>query len=157
MNQSRLLQRSIERCISAILVLAASAACASSASLPVAAVTGPTPNIGAPKTSRIPTVNVAKAVGWSGKDHPVAAPGTTVTAFARGLDHPRWLYVLPNGDVLVAETNAPPKPDDNKGIEGWVHSQVMKLAGAGPKSPNRILLLRDTNGDGRADIRTVFL
>jgi glucose/arabinose dehydrogenase len=80
-----------------------------------------------------------------------------VSAFARDLDHPRWLYVLPNGDVLVAETNAPPKPDDAKGIKGWISKQVMKRAGAGVPSANRITLLRDTDGDGVADQRFVLL
>src|SRR5258708_1400538 len=119
MTQFTVFQRSVKCCVSAVVVLATSAACASSAKLPVAAVTGPTPNISAPHTSRIPTVNVAKAVGWSGKDHPVAAPGTIVKAFARDLDHPRWLYVLPNGDVLVAESNAPVRPADRTGILTW--------------------------------------
>jgi glucose/arabinose dehydrogenase len=88
---------------------------------------------------------------------PVAAAGTRVAAFASGLDHPRWLYVLPNGDVLVAETNAPPKPDDAKGIKGWVMGLVMKQAGARTPSANRITLLRDSDGDGIADLRTVLL
>ena len=79
----------------------------------------------------IPTVHIAPAKGWPAGAKPMAAAGTTVTAFATGLDHPRWLYVLPNGDVLVAETNAPPKPEDGKGIKGWVMKQVMKKAGAG--------------------------
>ena len=78
-------------------------------------------------------------------------------AYASGLDHPRWLYVLPNGDVLVAETNAPPKPEDGKGIRGWVMKQVMKRAGAGAPSANRITLLRDADGDGIAETRSVFL
>ncbi|HEY9239912.1 MAG TPA: sorbosone dehydrogenase family protein, partial [Burkholderiaceae bacterium] len=76
-------------------------------------------------------------------------------AFARGLDHPRWLHVLPNGDVLVAETNAPPKPD-NKGLRAWAMGLVMKKAGAGVPSANRITLLRDADGDGVAEVRTVF-
>lgn len=156
MIQSKQLQRSVERCISAILVLAASAACASSATLPVAAVTGPTPNIAAPKTSRIPTVNLAKAVGWSGKDHPVAAQGTIVNAFARELDHPRWLYVLPNGDVLVAESNALVRPDDRTGVRGWFLRLFMHEGGAGDPSANRITLLRDSDGDGVAETRSVF-
>ena len=88
---------------------------------------------------------------------PTAAAGTQVAAFADGLDHPRWLYVLPNGDVLVAETNAPPKPDDAKGIRGWVMEKVMGRAGAGVPSPNRITLLRDADHDGVAETRTVFL
>jgi len=83
--------------------------------------------------------------------------GLRVNAFAAGLDHPRWLYVLPNGDVLVAESNAPPKPEDSKGIKGWIMKLVMKRAGAGVPSANRITLLRDSNGDGIANLRTVFL
>ena len=83
--------------------------------------------------------------------------GTRVAAFAADLDHPRWLYVLPNGDVLVAETNAPPKPDDGKGIKGWIMGLVMKRAGAGVPSANRITLLRDSNADGVADQRFVLL
>jgi len=88
---------------------------------------------------------------------PQSAPGTQVVAFARGLDHPRWLYVLPNGDVLVAESNAPPKPEDGKGIKGWLMGLVMKWAGAGVPSANRITLLRDSDGDGMADVRSVLL
>ena len=88
---------------------------------------------------------------------PQAAAGTRVAAFATGLDHPRWLLTLPNGDVLVAETNAPPKPDDAKGIKGWVMGLVMQRAGAGVPSANRITLLRDTDSDGVADVRSVLL
>jgi glucose/arabinose dehydrogenase len=83
--------------------------------------------------------------------------GLSLTAFARDLDHPRWVYVLPNGDVLVAESNAPPKPEDDKGFFGMVTKWVMARAGAGVSSANRITLLRDTNGDGVADVRTEFL
>lgn len=105
---------------SVMLALAVSAAgCGTAARLPVAAGMGPRPELPPPTRSLIPTVNVVSAKGWSGNATPVAAEGTTVTAFARGLDHPRWLYVLPNGDVLVAETNAPPRPEDGKGIKGW--------------------------------------
>jgi glucose/arabinose dehydrogenase len=88
---------------------------------------------------------------------PVAAAGLAVNAYATGLEHPRWLHVLPNGDVLVAESNAPPKPDDGKGIKGWFMKKVMKRAGAGTPSANRITLLRDADGDGVAETRTVFL
>lgn len=87
----------------------------------------------------------------------MAATGTQVTAFADGLDHPRWLYVLPNGDVLVAETNAPPKPEDGKGIRGWVMGKAMKRAGAAVPSPNRITLLRDADHDGVAEMRSTFI
>jgi glucose/arabinose dehydrogenase len=102
-------------------------------------------------------VNIAPAIGWPAGAKPTAAAGTQVAAFAENLDHPRWLYVLPNGDVLVAETNAPPKPDDGKGIRGWVMKKVMGRAGAGVPSPNRITLLRDADHDGVAETRTVFL
>jgi glucose/arabinose dehydrogenase len=80
-----------------------------------------------------------------------------VVAFARGLDHPRWLYVLPNGDVLVAETNAPPRPEDSKGLKGWFFQYFQKQAGGAVPSANRITLLRDADGDGVAETRTVFL
>jgi glucose/arabinose dehydrogenase len=87
----------------------------------------------------------------------VPAEGTTVTAFARGLDHPRWLYVLPNGDVLVAETNAPERPDDAKGIKGFFFKRFQKKAGGAVPSANRITLLRDADGDGVAETRSAFL
>jgi glucose/arabinose dehydrogenase len=80
-----------------------------------------------------------------------------VLAFARDLDHPRWVYVLPNGDVLVAESNAPAKSDAPWSIKAWVMGLVMKRAGAAVPSANRITLLRDTDGDGVADVRSVFL
>jgi len=118
---------------------------------------GPSPMLPAPENSLIPTVNVAKAIGWPAGGKPVAANGMAVNAFATGLDHPRTLFVLPNGDVLVAETNAPPKPDDTKGIKGWITKMVMGRAGADTSSANRITLLRDANGDGIAETKTVFL
>ncbi len=143
---------------SLIVVLAlALAACGEKATLPISAGTGPQPTLPPPQQTLIPTVNIAPAKGWPAGAMPQAAPGTRVAAFARNLDHPRWLYVLPNGDVLVAETNAPPKPDDANGIKGWLMGLVMKRAGAGVPSANRITLLRDTNGDGVADLRSVLL
>ncbi|MCB2253308.1 sorbosone dehydrogenase family protein [Pseudomonas chlororaphis] len=144
---------------SAILITAAAglAACGESSSLQVSDGTGPSPKLPEPNKTLIPTVNIAPAIGWPQGAKPVAAAGTQVAAFAEGLDHPRWLYVLPNGDVLVAETNAPPKPDDSKGIRGWVMGKVMGRAGAGVPSPNRITLLRDKDHDGVAETRTVFL
>ncbi|MEO7117032.1 MAG: sorbosone dehydrogenase family protein, partial [Caldimonas sp.] len=95
-------------------------ACGDTARLTVADGTGPRPQLPAPQKDLIPTVHIAPAKGWAAGDKPVAAPGLTVSAYATGLDHPRWLSVLPNGDVLVAETNAPPKPEDGKGIKGWI-------------------------------------
>jgi glucose/arabinose dehydrogenase len=127
------------------------------ATLPVAAGTGPQPTLPAPRPTLIPTVNIAPAVGWPAGARPQTAPGTRVVAFASGLDHPRWIYVLPNGDVLVAETNAPPKPEGAGSIRGAVMGMVMKRAGAATPSANRITLLRDTDGDGVADLRTVLL
>jgi hypothetical protein len=118
---------------------------------------GPSPTLPAPESSLIPTVNVAKAIGWPTGGKPVAASGMAVNAFATGLDHPRTLFVLPNGDVLMAETNAPPKPDDARGIKGWITKMVMGRAGADTSSANRITLLRDANGDGVAETRSVFL
>ncbi len=107
------------------------AGCGETATLPVSAGTGPTPRLPPPNKTLLPTVHIAPAQGWSDGAKPVPAHGVTVSAYATGLDHPRWLHVLPNGDVLVAETNAPPKPDDNKGIRGYVQKQAMKRAGAG--------------------------
>ena len=133
------------------------AACASSARLPVAAGTGPNPTLPAPSRSLIPTVHVVTARGWSDGARPVAADGMAVTPFARALDHPRWLYVLPNGDVLVSETNAPPRPDDGKGLKGWFFKRFQKKAGGAVPSANRITLLRDADGDGIAETRSVLL
>ena len=142
------------------IALAASAVllagCGEVAQLPVAAGTGPNPALPAPNKTLLPTVNIAPARGWAAGAKPKAPEGTAVAAFASGLDHPRWLYVLPNGDVLVADTNAPPKPEDNQGIKGWVMGLVMKKAGAGVPSANRIMLLRDADGDGVAETKTVF-
>ncbi|VVQ25227.1 PQQ-dependent sugar dehydrogenase [Pseudomonas fluorescens] len=133
------------------------AACGETSSLQVSDGTGPSPKLPEPNKTLIPTVNIAPAIGWPEGAKPTAATGTQVAAFAEGLDHPRWLYVMPNGDVLVAETNAPPKPDDSSGIRGWVMKRVMGKAGAGVPSPNRITLLRDADHDGVAETRTVFL
>ena len=140
-----------------ILVAGGLAACGESSKLQVSDGMGTSPKLPEPNKTLIPTVNIAPAIGWANGAKPTAAPGTQVAAFAENLDHPRWLYVLPNGDVLVAETNSPPKPDDGKGIRGWVMEKVMGRAGAGVPSPNRITLLRDKDHDGVAETRTVFL
>ena len=131
--------------------------CGDQARLPDEAVMGGTPTLAEPVRQVVTTVNIAPAKGWPPGGTPKAAPGLAVSAFAAGLDHPRWMYVLPNGDVLVAESNAPPKPDDGKGIKAWIMKAVMRSAGAGTPSANRITLLRDTRGVGVADVRTVFL
>jgi glucose/arabinose dehydrogenase len=131
-----------------VVAALALAACGEMARVPVSADTGPQPTLPPPRPTLLPTVKVAPAQGWLPGATPQAAPGLRVAAFASNLDHPRWLHVLPNGDVLVAETNAPPKPEDASGIKGWVIGLVMKSAGAGVPSANRITLLRDTDGDG---------
>ena len=141
----------------ALAVVAALVACGDTAKLPDTAGMGATPTLPKPQGSLIPTVNIAPAKGWPAGMMPTAMPGLTVTALATGLDHPRWLYTLPNGDVLVAESNAPPKPEDGKGIKGWVMKLVLGRAGAGVPSANRITLLRDVDGDGEAEVKTVFL
>ena len=132
-------------------------ACGEAAQLPISAGFGAHPQLPPPNPTLIPTVNIATAKGWPAHGKPEAAPGLRVNAFADGFDHPRWLYVLPNGDVLVAETNAPPKPEDRRGIEGWIMKWVMNKAGAGTPSANRITLLRDADGDGVAETRTAFI
>jgi glucose/arabinose dehydrogenase len=95
--------------------------------------------------------------GWPTDGKPSATSGLSVSAYAARLDHPRWLYVLPNGDVLVAETNGPPRPEDGRGIGGWIYRLVQRWVGAGAPSANRITLLRDADGDGVAEIRSIFL
>ncbi|HEX8850273.1 MAG TPA: sorbosone dehydrogenase family protein [Gemmatimonadaceae bacterium] len=144
------------RCLS-LATLALLAACGGRATLPVSAGTGPSPELPPPRHALIPTVHVATAKGWPAGVTPVAASGTRVVAFARGLDHPRWLYVLPDGDVLVAETNAPVRPKDGRGIKGWFFRHYQKKAGGAVPSANRITLLRDADGDGVAELSTAFL
>lgn len=139
-------------------VVVPSGAWADKAKLSVADGEGAYPELPPPTKSLIPTVHVAAARGWGANESPTPAAGLAVNAFARDLRHPRWLYVLPNGDVLVAETDTPPKPEDSKGIGGKIHKAVQKYAGSGAQpSANRITLLRDTHGDGKADVRTDFI
>lgn len=118
---------------------------------------GAKPKLPAPNATLIPTIDIAPAKGWPEGAKPTAAEGLAVAAFARGLDYPRWLYVLPNGDVLVAETNTPPQPGEAGGIKGWVAGMVLKRAGAAAPTANRITLLRDADGDGVAETREPFL
>ncbi|MGZ5034591.1 MAG: PQQ-dependent sugar dehydrogenase [Usitatibacter sp.] len=145
------------RWILAGICAAALAGCVETSRLPPAADMGPDPVLPPPAKTLLPTVNVAPADGWPSGTQPAAAPGLKVNAFAKGLEHPRWVYVLPNGDVLVAESNAPPRPEEGKGIKARFMKFFMKRAGAGVPSPNRILLLRDLDGDGVADTRSTFL
>lgn len=133
------------------------AACGDNAKLPEQASVGANPTIPAPNKTYFPTVKIAPAKGWPQDGKPTAATGLRVNAFARGLEHPRWLFVLPNGDVLVAETNGPARSEDATGIKGWVFKTVQNWVGAGVPSPDRITLLRDRDGDGVAETRSLFL
>lgn len=133
------------------------AGCGETAKLSVAEGIGPNPRLPKPTKTLFPTVKVADATGWPAGVMPTPAPGLKVAAFAEGLDHPRWLYVLPNNDVLVAESNAPPRPKDDDGFKGFFMKLFMKKAGAGVPSANRISLLRDGDSDGVAETRTEFL
>lgn len=131
--------------------------CSEQATLTIAAGTGPAPTLPAPRTTLLPTVNIAPARGWPADATPAAAAGLSVDAYARGLDHPRWLTVLPNGDVLVAESTAPAKPKGTPSVRNWLMQWTMKRAGASGQSADRITLLRDSDGDGVAEFRSVMM
>jgi glucose/arabinose dehydrogenase len=152
-NPCRRASRRLVRVLSGLALAAGLSACGESARLTVAEGTGPDPALPAPTRTLIPTVDIAPAVGWPGGGAPTPVPGFAVTAFATGLDHPRWLEVLPNGDVLVAETNAPERPKDAKGLKGLAMKTVMTVAGAAVPSPDRITLLRDADRPGGAQGR----
>ncbi len=139
------------------LLTLGTAGCGDEATLPVAAGTGPNPELPPPVQTFLPTVVLARAKGWPEGVTPKPAEGFSVKAFATGLDHPRWLYVLPNGDVLVAESSAPPQPGLGGSLMGWFMKMGMRWAGAAVPSANRITLLRDANGDGVAETRSAFL
>ena len=148
-------------CAAAVFLVAG---CGETARLTVAAGTGPEPTLPPPAKTLLPTIKIAEATGWPPGGAPLAMPGAAVNAYATALDHPRWLYVLPNGDVLVAEADAPPKPEGLPSAGGvmpwikeWVMKRAMRRAGAGRPSANRITLLRDADGDGVAELRSAFL
>jgi glucose/arabinose dehydrogenase len=126
------------------------------AKLPEMAAIGPSPTLPEPTKELIPTVNIATATGWADGGKPTPAPGLDVSALATGLQHPRWLHVLPNGDVLVAESDGPPRPDDAKGVKGFVYRTAQKRAGSGTPSANRITLIRAANASEPAT-KTVFI
>ncbi|MDP2354836.1 MAG: sorbosone dehydrogenase family protein [Beijerinckiaceae bacterium] len=132
------------------------AGCGERSSVPENETYGADPALPPPTTSFIPTVNIAPAVGWPAGAQPQAAEGLSVTAFATGLTHPRTVFTLPNGDVLVAESDAPPK-EESQGLRGWIMGFMMRRAGSNNPSANRISLLRDADGDGRAELKTPFL
>jgi glucose/arabinose dehydrogenase len=118
---------------------------------------GPNPALPEPRKTLIPIIKISEVVGWPADVTPTAPAGFRVQPFATGLDHPRWLLVLPNGDVLVAESAAPPKAEPTPGLRGFLETMLMKKAGAVTPSANRITLLRDANGDGVAELKTPFL
>jgi len=153
MQDSR--RRSCTRAVRRGLLALALGACAGGSELSEEAGYGPSPLLPAPERSLIPTLDIAPARGWAAGERPRAAPGLAVNAYAVGLIHPRWLYVLPNGDVLVAETNGP--PPRGSGPRAWVMGWAKKRAGGAVPSPDRISLLRDADGDGSAELRTIFL
>lgn len=157
MNKKTIAFNLLKRCVMLSALVAGLSGCGGTARLPVSSSFGPHPELPPPDDSLIPVVNVVTATGWAADEKPVAAEGMEVAAFARGLDHPRWLYLLPNGDVLVAETNAPPRPEDAKGFKGWFFKYYQKKAGGAVPSANRITLLRDADADGVAETRSVFL
>lgn len=134
-------------------------ACAAPTTEPVSKAIGPghAIDLDTPQSSLVPTLKIAQAIHWADGQAPTPAQGLRVQAFATGLDHPRWLHVLPNGDVLVAETNAPERPEEGGGIRGYFQTEAMKKAGAVTKTANRITLLRDGDGDGAAETRSIFL
>lgn len=125
------------------------------AQVPLEQTTGVEPTLSNVRPEILPTINVKAADPWGEEGAPVAPEGFTVERFAQGLDHPRSMLRLPNGDILVAETNSPPRT--NKGIEGWVLRNLMQKAGAGTQSANRITLLRDSDQDGKVDESFPFL
>jgi glucose/arabinose dehydrogenase len=116
---------------------------------------GANPTLPAPRTGLLPTINVPEGVGWPDGAAPRAAQGFVVTRYAATLDHPRWLYVLPNGDVLVAESSS--ERTRVGGPESLVRNMLARRAGAMGTSADRITLLRDSDGDGDVDVRSVFL
>jgi glucose/arabinose dehydrogenase len=131
--------------------------CGVPARVPVAEQTGPRPVIPKPSLSLIPVMKVVTPRRWAAQETPIPASDLEVHAFARDLHHPRSIFVLPNNDVLVAETNAPKRPDDAKGIKGFFFRFFQSRSGGGVPNENRLVLLRDTNGDGVADVKTIFL
>ncbi len=150
------MRRRLRLPVLALIAAVITAGC-ESAKIPLSAGVGRDPTLPPPNPTRVPTVHFAPAKGWPAGVTPTAASGTTVAAFAVGLEHPRWLYVLPNGDVLVAESAAPPQPEEYEGLKGMAKKVVMRRMGSRVPSANRITLFRDADGDGTPELRSVFL
>jgi glucose/arabinose dehydrogenase len=122
------------------------------ADLPLEQVTGADPQLADPDPQTIPTVDVARPIGWPDGAAPVAAAGLAVNRFAEGLEHPRVIYTMPNGDILVAEANAPDRIlGGGNAISNWIAGLLFSRAGAAVPSPNKLVLLRDADGDGVAE------
>jgi glucose/arabinose dehydrogenase len=118
---------------------------------------GAQPSIPAPRPQgSLPTLKMPTAKGWAAGHVPSAAPGLTVSAFATGLKHPRWMEVLPNGDVAVSEARFEPGGPPSSVFDFAMQSTMRRAAALGD-SPNRITLLRDRDGDGVAQERFMFL
>ncbi|TRD11370.1 sorbosone dehydrogenase family protein [Erythrobacter insulae] len=131
------------------------------AEMSVDEVAGTEPILAEPQAEDFPTVQIAKPVGWADGELPEPGEGLSVNRFAEGLEHPRVLYALPNGDVLVTLTRAPKTEGDGEGgimatLRGWVASYLFSEAGASGESPNQIVLLRDEDGDGAAEKQVVI-
>jgi glucose/arabinose dehydrogenase len=121
----------------------------------IAVTYGKIPTLGKMRPEAFPTIEIAKIIGWAGDAKPQAAAGLSTNAYADGLDHPRWMHLLPNGDVLVAESTQPDRPVG--GIGDWIARKLVTEANGSSKSADRITLLRDTDKDGKADFRSVLL
>src|SRR5262245_23770499 len=137
----------------ALVVALTLAACGRAAPSPDASY-GREPQLPAPESGGMPTINPARATSWAEGAAPVAPDGFVVTRFAEGLDHPRWIYVLANGDVLVAESST--RRQTGGGLMGWIRNSVQRRAGALGDSADRITLLRDADHDGVVETRHVF-
>ncbi len=134
------------------------AACGDNSVLPVGASYGPNPTLPAPAPETLPTYNVPSTVGWKEGEGPSPAPGLQVHSFARDLDKPRWLLVLPNGDVLVAESTHKVRWANTHGFGGWLPSLAQRIGGLfASESPDRVTLLRDADGDGVAELKTPYI
>jgi glucose/arabinose dehydrogenase len=132
-------------------------ACSQPSKQDVGQTQGPNPQLGEPQQKAIPTVNVAKGEGWPAGTMPTPADGLKVNEFAGDLTHPRWLLVLPNGDLLAAESDSPGTDQSGGSIKGQIQKLLMKKAGSNHGSANRISLLRDADGDGIAEMRVPLL
>ena len=152
------MKRSVIFSIVCLAVALVAVACGEISQIPESETWGPNPKLGDVQHPLIPTVNVAEAQGWPEGGQPTAPQGWKVTPFATGLSHPRWLYVLPNGDVLVAESNKPQSQEKEKSsIRSFFEGIFMKKAGAGVPSADRVTLLRDANSDGVAETKAALI